>query len=155
ISANGPEFPPSPTVGERIDFVMGFLRRRYLIVLFSLLLSVALGALYFFTTPPIYTASASIIIEPRKGQLQQTLAGDPPADAVWIESQLGILKSQNVAAYVVKQLRLAEDPKFINSGDGLIEDLLNAVDKLLTRFGLQAPEPKTEAERVGETVVAF
>jgi polysaccharide biosynthesis transport protein len=155
ISASGPEFPASLTLGERIDFVMGFLRRRYLIILLSFLLSLALGALYFFTTPPTYTASASIIIEPRKSQLQQTLAGDPPADVAWIESQLGILKSQNVAAYVVKQLRLAEDPKFINSGDGLIEDLLNGVDKLLTRFGWETAEPKTEAERVGETILAF
>jgi polysaccharide biosynthesis transport protein len=155
ISASGPEFPASPTVGERIDFVMGFLRRRYLIILLSLLLSLALGALYFFTARATYTASAIMMIEPRKGLLQQTLGGDPPADAAWVESQLGVLKSLNVAAYVVKQLRLAEDPRFINSGDGLIDDLLNAVDKLLTRFGWQAPEPKMEAERVGETLKAF
>src|SRR6516164_9160592 len=155
ISASGPEFPAPLTLGERIDFVMGFLRRRYFVILLSFSLSLALGALYFFMAPPTYTASAMMIIEPRKGLLQQTLGGDPPTDAAWIESQLGVLKSLNVAAYVVKQLRLAEDPQFINSGDGLIDDLLNAVDKVLTRFGWQAPEPKTEAERAGETLLAF
>jgi polysaccharide biosynthesis transport protein len=155
LSANGPEFPASPTIGERIDFVVGFVRRRYLIILTSLLLSLSLGALYLFTTAPTYTASAMMMIEPRKGLLQQTLAGDPPADAAWAESQIGVLKSLNVAAYVIKQLRLAEDPQFIHSGDGLIDDLLNTVDKLLTRFGWQAPEPKTEAERAGETTNAF
>ena len=134
---------------------MGFLRRRYFVILLSFSLSLALGALYFFMAPPTYTASAMMIIEPRKGLLQQTLGGDPPTDAAWIESQVGGLKSLNVAAYVVKQLRLDEDPKFINSGDGLIDDLLNAVDKVLTRFGWQAPEPKTEAERAGETLLAF
>jgi succinoglycan biosynthesis transport protein ExoP len=154
-SASGPEFPASLTVGERIDFVMGFLRRRYLVILVSLSLSLALGALYFFTAPPTYTASATMIIEPRKGPLQQTLGGDPPSDAAWIESQVGVLKSLNVAAYVVKQLRLAEDPQFINSGNGLIDDLLNAVDKLLTRFGWETAEPKTEPERLGETILAF
>jgi polysaccharide biosynthesis transport protein len=155
ISANGPEFPASPTVGERIDFVVGFVRRRYLIILTSLLLSLSLGALYLFTTAPTYTASSMMMIEPRKGLLQQTLPGDPPADAAWVESQIGVLKSLNVAAYVVKQLRLAEDPQFILSGDGLIDRLLNTVDRLLTRFGWQAPEPKTAAERVGETIGAF
>ena len=155
ISANGPEFPASPTVGERIDFVVGFVRRRYLIILTSLLLSLSLGALYLFTTPPTYTASSMMMIEPRKGLLQQTLGGDPPADAAWVESQIEVLKSLNVAAYVVKQLRLAEDPQFILSGDGLIDRLLNTVDRLLTRFGWQAPEPKTAAERVGETIGAF
>src|SRR5262249_43990461 len=34
-------------------------------------------------------------------------------------------------------------------------DLLNTFDKLLTSFGWKAPEPKTEAERVGETIAAF
>jgi succinoglycan biosynthesis transport protein ExoP len=155
LSANGPEFPASPTVGERIDFVVGFVRRRYLIILTSLLLSLSLGALYLFTTAPTYTASAMMMIEPRKGLLAQTLGGDPPADAAWVESQIGVLKSLNVAAYVIKQLRLAEDPQFIHSGDGLIDDLLNTVDKLLRRFGWQAPEPKTEAERAGETTNAF
>jgi len=155
ISASGPEFPASLTLGERIDFVIGFLRRRYFVILFSLSLSLALGALYFFTAPPTYTASAMMMIEPRKGLLQQTLGGDPPADAAWIESQLGVLKSLNVAAYVVKQLRLAEDPQFINSGNWLIDDSLNALDKLLTRFGWETAEPKTEAERLGETILAF
>src|SRR5262249_28394275 len=136
-------------------FGVGFFRRRYFIILTSLLLSLSLGALYLFTAAPTYTASAMMMIEPRKGLLQQTLGGDPPADAAWVESQIGVLKSLNVAAYVVKQLRLADDPQFIHSGDGLIDDLLNTFDKLLTSFGWKAPEPKTEAERVGETIAAF
>jgi succinoglycan biosynthesis transport protein ExoP len=159
ISASEPEFPASLTLGQRMDFIVGFLRRRYLIVLASLLLSLSLGALYLFTAAPIYTASSTILIEPRKGLLQQTLGGDPLPDAAWIESQIGVLKSQNVAAYVVKQLRLAEDPQFIGSADGLIgqliDQLLARLDKLLVRLGWQAPEPKTEAEHVGDTIAAF
>ena len=118
ISASGPEFPASATLGEWFDFALSFLRRRYLIILASLLLSLSLGAWYLFTTPPTYTASSTILIEPRRGMLQQTLGGDPQPDVGWIESQIGVLKSQNVAAYVVKQLRLAEDPQFIRSGEG-------------------------------------
>ena len=95
------------------------------------------------------------MIEPRKGLLQQTLGGDPPPDAAWIESQIGVLKSQNVAAYVVKQLRLAEDPQFIRSGDGLIDQLLAGFDKLLARLGWQAPNPKQKRSDVGEAIAAF
>jgi polysaccharide biosynthesis transport protein len=159
ISASEAEFPASLTLGQRMDFIVGFLRRRYLIILASLLLSLSLGALYLFRAAPIYTASATILIEPRKGLLQQTLGGDPLPDAAWIESQIGVLKSQNVAAYVVKQLRLAEDPQFIGSGDGLfdqlIDQLLARLDKLLVRLGWQTAEPKTEAEHVGDTIAAF
>ena len=161
IASNERELPASPTVGERIDFVVSFLRRRYLIILASLLLSLSLGASYLFTSAPTYTASATILIEPRKGLLQQTLGGDPPTDAAWIESQIGVLKSQNVASYVVKQLRLVEDPQFIRSGDGPIDQLLARLDKLLARLdkllarlGWQA-EPKTEADHVVETIAAF
>ena len=73
----------------------------------------------------------------------------------WIESQIGVLKSQNVAAYVVKQLRLAEDPQFIRSGDGLIDQLLAGFDKLLARLGWQAPEPKPKRSTSAETIAAF
>src|SRR5262249_14587668 len=143
ISASGSESPAFATLGERMDFVAGFLRRRYLIILASLLLSLSLGAFYFFKTPPTYTASSTILIEPpRKGLLQQTPGGDPPPDAAWIESQIGVLKSQNVASYVIKQLRLVEDPQFIRSGDELIDKLLAGLDQLLARLGWQA-EPKT------------
>jgi polysaccharide biosynthesis transport protein len=138
-----------------MDIVTKFLRRRYRIILICLLLSLPLAALYLFLAPASYTATATIMIEPRKSPLSQTLGGDPPTDAAWIESQIGILKSQNVAAYVVKQLRLAEDPQFIRSGDGVLEELLAIFDKLLVRLGWQTPEPTSETERNAETIAAF
>src|SRR5262245_32313132 len=142
------------TLAQRMDLVAAFLRRRYLVILASLLLSLSLGALYLFKTAPTYTASAGILIEPRKGLLQQTLGGDPVTvtDAAWIESQIGVLKSQNVAAYVVKQLRLAEDPQFVHSGDGLIDPLLALLDRMLVRLGWQEA---AERDDFGETIAAF
>ena len=78
--------------------------------------------------------------------LQKSAAGDLRPDPAWIESQIGILKSQNVAAYVVKQVRLADDREFIRP-NGLF-------DKLLARLGLGDPEPTSEAERVGAAIGA-
>jgi hypothetical protein len=46
-----------------------------------------------------------MMIESRQN-IFQSLVGDVAPDAGWIESQIGVLKSQNVVAYVVKQLRL-------------------------------------------------
>lgn len=147
IASSRPDFPASPTLGERFDFVVSFLRRRHVIILALLLPSLAGGALYLYTTPPIYTASATMIIETRKGPLQESLLGNAPPDSAWVESQIGVLKSQNVAAYVVKQLRLAEDPKFISPDDGLL-------DKLLRRLGLEDAAPQSETERAGAAVAA-
>jgi polysaccharide biosynthesis transport protein len=150
ISPSGPD---PKALAERMDFVVGFLRRRYVIILASLLLALSLGALYLFKTTPTYTASAGILIEPRKGLLQQTLGGDPLLpDAAWIDSQIGVLKSQNVAAYVVKQLRLAEDPQFVHSGDTLTDQFLALFDRLLARLGWQ---DDSKTDEFGEAIVAF
>jgi polysaccharide biosynthesis transport protein len=88
-----------------------------------------------------------MMIETRKSPLQESLLGNAPPDAAWVESQIGVLKSQNVAAYVVKQLRLADDPKFIRPEAGLLE-------KLLSRLGLEEEPPQSEAERVAAAVGA-
>ena len=144
----GPELPEAPTLGAQIDIVTGFLRRRYLLILTGLLLSVPLGALYLHITPASYTASAVMMIEPRKGPLD-SLVGSTMPDTLWIDSQSIALKSLNVASYVVKQLRLADDPEFVRSG-------VEWFDKLLARLGWgEDPEPKTEAERVGAAINAF
>ena len=48
---------------------------------------------------------------------------DARQDASWIESQIGVLRSLNVAAYVVKQLRLGDDPDFAGSPPGLLDKI--------------------------------
>jgi polysaccharide biosynthesis transport protein len=146
-SVNGPQLPASPTLGAQIDLVTGFLRRRYLLILLGLLLALPFGALYLYVTPASYTASATMMIESRKNPLEPLLGNTGP-DLVWIESQVGVLRSLNVSSYVVKQLRLADDAQFISSGAG-------PFDKVLERLGWGPPEPKTEAERASAAIGAL
>src|SRR5262249_37181743 len=148
-SVIGPELPASATLGAQIDFVTGFLRRRYLLILLGLLLSLPFGALYLYITPATYTASSVMMVEPRKTPFEPVLGSSTAPDAVWIESQNVALKSLNVASYVVKQLRLADDPEFVRSGVWWL-------DKLLFRLGWgEDPEPKSEPERVGAAITAL
>src|SRR5215813_11351158 len=114
---------PSPT----LESYFGFLRRQYLAILGCLLLSASVFAFYLYTTSTTYTASATIIIDPRKGQfLQQRLvSGDALLDtasinSAWIDSQIGILKldSAKVASSVVRDLHLDRDPEFVGSDTG-------------------------------------
>jgi succinoglycan biosynthesis transport protein ExoP len=146
-SALGPEFSASPSIGTQIDFVIGFLRRRYLLILLGLLLALPFGALYLYVTPASYTASATMMIESRKNPMEPLLGNMGP-DTAWIESQSGVLRSLNVASYVVKQLRLADDDQFIRSG-------VDPLDKFLQRLGWGPAEPKTEAERVSAAIGAL
>ncbi len=87
------------------------------------------------------------MIESRKGPFQDPLLGEGgPPDATWVESQIGILKSQDVAAHIVKQLHLADDPIFANSDAGLL-------DRALALFGWgNLSEPRSEAQRINRAI---
>jgi succinoglycan biosynthesis transport protein ExoP len=138
-----------PTISERIDIVASFLRRRYRIILLGMIACLPLGALYHYITPASHTASTTVVLETQRGLLQESILGHATTDSAWIESQIGVLKSQNVAAYVVKQLRLAEDPVFTGIGSGP-----TLFEKALARLGLGSTESKSEAERVGAAISA-
>jgi polysaccharide biosynthesis transport protein len=147
-SVIGPELPATASLGAQIDLVIGFLRRRYRLILLGLLLALPFGAVYLYITPASYTASSIMMIEPRKGPLDPLMGSSVP-DAVWIESQSIALKSLNVASYVVKQLRLADDSQFVRAGVWWL-------DKVLFRLGWgEDPEPRTEPERVGAAIAAL
>jgi succinoglycan biosynthesis transport protein ExoP len=147
-SVIGPELPATASLGAQIDLVTGFLRRRYRLILLGLLLALPFGPVYLYLTPATYTASSVMMIEPRKGPFE-SLTGSSLPDGAWIESQSIALTSLNVASYVVKQLRLADDPQFVRSG-------VEWLDKLLFRLGWgEDPEPKSEPERVGAAITAL
>jgi polysaccharide biosynthesis transport protein len=148
-SVSGPEylaFTAFTPIRAGIDFAVRFLRRRYLIIVTCLLLSLAFGALYLLIAPKNYTAYAVMMIETRKSPLQ-SLPGDAPPDAAWIESQIQILKSRSVAADVVKRLQLAEDPEFLRS---LSLSLSGLLDKLLARLDwVSVPEATRTDAAIG------
>ena len=148
ISANQPLSPTFGSIRPMIEYAIGFLRRRYLIITVGLVLGAAFAGLYLYAVAmPIYTASATMMIETRKPQLQQSLLGDAPPDAAWIESQIGVLTSRSVVSYVVQQLKLADDKDFFLPDTGRI-------GKLLDRFGWNSPQPETDEARVAAAIGA-
>jgi len=145
------EFSPSSqpgaapaNLGQRLDYIRGFLHRRYLAILLGLVLALPYGAFRAFTSPKTYTASATMMIESRKGPLDGA-ANAVPLDAAWFETHLQNLKSVNVLGYVVKQLNLADDPEFLRSDAA-------PLDRVLSRIGWSASQPKSDAERISRAV---
>ena len=69
------------------------------------------------------------MIDTRKVQIfqQQSILGDIPIDTAQVESQVEVLKSENIASAVIKNLHLTEDPEFVGSGGGLLGALFTAV----------------------------
>ena len=101
-------------------------RRRYGIVLLIFALSIMCGVVYLYTATPKFMARASILIDTRKSQLfqQQSVVGDATVDSAAVDSQIEVLKSEAIAAAVVKQLHLTSDPEFVGSKPGLIGTIL-------------------------------
>ena len=112
-----------------------------------------MGFLYLLTTPPSYTATATMIIDTKRVQLfqQQSMFNDMPFDTGAVESQVEILKSETIALAVIKQLHLTEDPEFVGPGTGLMGVLLSSVMGLFasnepsSEFALQSSARRRSA----------
>ena len=151
-AANRPELRPAASSPELLAAAINFLRQQYLIIGFSIVAVLGIGALYLFNAKPVYTATASLIIDSRKNQLfqQQSVLGEIPIDSASVESQVQILKSETIAISVIKDLHLAEDPEFSGSGGGLVGAVIGGIVQL---FKSSAPASELESDR--RTVEAF
>ena len=117
-----PLAPETMSGAEALEHLISFIRRQFYVISFVVVLTTALGVIYLYTTQPVFTAKAQLMIDTRKVQIfqQQSILGDIPIDAAQVESQVEVLKSENIAAAVIKKLHLTEDPEFISSGGGIL-----------------------------------
>lgn len=130
------------SLGQRFDYLRGFVQRQYLAIVLGLIIVLPIGAFQALSSPKTYTASSTMTIETRKGPLDEP-GRTAPLDMAWFETNLQNLRSVNVLGYVVKQLNLANDPEFLRSDKG-------PLDRLLSRWSFAAA--KSEAERTNLAV---
>jgi polysaccharide biosynthesis transport protein len=154
------------TLAESFRAVLDFLRRQYRPIAVAVAIGVALGFIYLLTTPPTYTATASLLIDTKNVQLfqRQSAASDMPIDTGMVESQVEILKSETIALAVIDKLHLDQDPEFLNPPRGLVSTLLGVVfglfsshepasDFVIKRATVAAFQSRLEIKRVGLTYV--
>ena len=113
---------------ETLQRYIAFVRQQFLVIALVTLLGVVLGVVYLVTTPPSYTAKAKLIIDSRKVNLlpvqQQAIWGDFPLDTAAVDSEVEVLKSENVAVSVIENLHLMQNPEFIAPSGGLMGAIL-------------------------------
>ena len=105
-----------PSAAETIARGLGIVRRQIFVVLAFALLGVALGGIFFFQAPPKYTATATLLADTRKIELiqQPTVFDEASIQSIGaMETQVELLRSDEVALRVIKKLNLSEDPRFI------------------------------------------
>jgi polysaccharide biosynthesis transport protein len=158
------EAPPedSFTISEAVEQLSGFVRRQFPIFVFITSCCLALGLVYLLTTPPSFTSHAMLLIDSSKLrvlQQQDTPISDVPIDTAQVETQVEILKSENIGLSVVKDLKLSEDPEFVGPGSGLIGWISGLFaskiqsDTKLDRAALAAFLAKRSVARVARTYV--
>jgi polysaccharide biosynthesis transport protein len=137
--------------------LLGFVRRQHKVIAFATLLSLALGIGYLFTAPPRYTASAVMVIDTHRNQVfqPQSPMGDLPVDSETVDTQIEIMKSENVALNVIKDLHLDEDPEFTSPSPGLLNSAIGLVTSLLTFWMPADHEPPSEFARTRAALGTF
>lgn len=112
--------PDGPSAAEFYTECIGFLRRRFGIIVFSLLASAALGAAYLYAAHPLYTGRALLIIDAPKVQVYQAQSSqDGPVNSATVDTQIQIIESDDIALSVIKELKLDQDPEFLGDYGGL------------------------------------
>ncbi|MBZ9670662.1 GumC family protein [Mesorhizobium sp. ES1-3] len=140
--------------------ITGF-SRRYLGTIIACLGAALLVAWFYnSTTDPVFTASAQILIEPKVPQhLQEGGEVNLSLDTAQVESQIAVMQSEKIAAMVIEQLKLVEDPKFNRPHAPILPEAFRKIKMVLADalgaqksarltslweyFGLGMPEPPT------------
>ena len=105
-----------------LDIALSLVRRQFWLLVACLLTGSFGAAVFLYFVPTIYTATATLLIDARKGGIQtMSVLGDTPTDNVWIDSQMGILtlERDKIGAAVAKKLQLTKDPHVIEQQDTL------------------------------------
>lgn len=140
----------SISIAELVEQVTGFIRRQLPIFLFVCACAVGLGLAYLFTAPPRYTSHAMLLIDSSKArglQQQQMALVDIPLDTAQVETQVEVLKSENIGLSVIKELRLTEDPEFVGGGGFL--------SAIWSQFSPEISQPRSETELARRALGVF
>lgn len=158
------EFEPEPSPAELLTGFVDLVRRQLPLIVIVVACTVAFGLVYLVTSPALYTATGTMVIDTRKVQLfqQQSVLGDIAIDTGTVETQVQILRSENISLAVIKDLRLTEDPEFVGPGGGLVGAVVEFIGSLLgneetksefelTRMALERFENNRSIKRLGLT----
>lgn len=136
-----PQNAPAPEVvdGNTLDVVGIFhsLRRQWPIVLAGIVLTLIASIIYLMVATPLFTSSASVILDPRQNALlqQQKVMAEGMLDASVVDSQVEVIGSDRLALDVIRRLNLTNDEEFVPQDTGgviaLIRGGLSAVKGLL------------------------
>jgi capsular exopolysaccharide synthesis family protein len=125
--------------------MFGLLRRRIWTVLLVTVVAVAAAGVALLALKPVYTATALVLVDPsKKNLLDPSEIGTNTSDALRVDSEVELVKSETTLLDVAQQLDLASDPEF-----GL---QLGMRDMLMAFFRIAEPKLPTGDEALSQVI---
>ena len=129
------EYQTTDSQRELIDIerLIGIARRQWLVVVLASVLAFVVGAIYVLTAVPLYTSSASVLIDRGSNALLEQLSNVASGvldDEGSVLSQVEVMKSETILSAVVEKLELASDPDFSAPGGSMLGRLFSVLKSL-------------------------
>ena len=124
------------------DDIARFIRRYLVTIALFIIAGGAAGATYAWTAAPVFTARAQLLIDAKLPTSLREGSGDGivALDTPQVESQIAVLRSEQIAEQIVSDLQLLSDPEFdIPSGSASPWKLLS--------FGARRASEPSQFER--------
>jgi len=132
-------------------------RRKWIIILFCLLCTLAVGVFSFFTTP-LYRASATLVVEGEGSDvLNPSSSGEVGMSfdifENYLQTQMSLILSRGVAGKVFEELSLKSDLRYQNASHPFVRYIDKKIDEALTFVGLR--ENKEGGAVIGDSFYTF
>jgi polysaccharide biosynthesis transport protein len=122
-------------------------RRRAWLIASATTLATLLGILYVSMSAPSYIATVEMLVDPQTADsFQQKENATYNSDTVTaiVDSQVQLLKSEDIARAVVDQEQLTQDPEFVGENGS---NPLAAISRIAQIFGFNGPSSNIELTR--------
>jgi capsular exopolysaccharide synthesis family protein len=117
-----------------IDLVAAFgvLRRRRRLILCVLALTIGVALVYLAMAPSRYTGHAMLFFDVHSSDgLQQPVSVNASADSAYVDSQVEVLTSDEIARSVIAKLELDRDAEFLTPAHPILSAVLDFPNKLI------------------------
>lgn len=130
---HGGELEDGNGLGIDVEKVFAVVRRQWRIVALGVIVASLTGLAYTLTAVPLYTATASLLIDRGNNGLVKQLTMDDMTieDEASIFSQVEVLKSETIGLAVVDNLGLSDNSEFVASTASLASNVRNLLSKAL------------------------
>ena len=139
----------SVQAADNISRLISAVRRQAKLFLAFCLAGLAVGTLFIVTATPLYTASATIILDSRQARALHdvsTLSDASPYDTAEIfESQIEVLRSEKISLAVVNNLKLSSDDPAFTKPNQIDKIWASIMAKLKEVIG--AADPPNDADQ--------